>query len=167
MKEMIMLSSFRDFVGPLLIPIVIFAVVNKLIFDGQLSKWLINGVEKVWVNIPRWKQKITVEYINHHQEMEKHNHRFKINERISNMITLLIFVLLAGNMYIYAVAFFSLTIVSVFSGLNMVKLASGLVLTCLMYQVARYYKADAYNLAEKYHINIYPWRHVKQTLSKK
>ena len=157
MKDILLLIGVWPFLKTFLAPVSLFWAVNKFVFDGQLSKWLITGIEKTWQNSPNWMQKIRADYVSHYKLMEEHNSLEKPSGWFSNRVILSVFVLLAANMYIFAGTFFSLTILSIFREQSVLKILIGLMCVVFFWKMARYYKADAYNLAYRYRVNLFPW----------
>lgn len=158
MKDILLLVDLWPLFKVLLALATFFLLLDKCA-TTQLSKWLIKGIEKAWKNFPFWWKKVCTESELHHSLLNMHNPRKKIHQWISNRIIFSVFVLLAGNMYIYSFVFFCLAPLPIFSPEpSILKFVLAFMLAYCFWRIARFYKADAYNLADKYGINIYPWR---------
>jgi len=136
-----------------------FDAVNRKIFDGKLSKWLVSGIETVVAKLPLWWKELKRMHRSHFRLMKKYNPRSKKREQISNKVGAAVYAYLSANMYFVSSIFFLLTLNSIYSKFSIITLLGGLLCTWCYFQFGEIYRADAYNNAVKAKINLAPWKH--------
>lgn len=135
-----------------------FDAVNKKIFDGRLSKWLVLGIETLVAKLPLWWHALKAMHRSHFRIMKKYNPKCKKREQTTGRVGAAVFAYLAANMYLVSVIFFLLTLSSIYSKFSTITLLGGLLCTWFYFQFGQIYRADAYNNAVKGKINLAPWK---------
>lgn len=138
-----------------------FDEVNKKIFDGKLSKWLILGIESLVAKLPLWWQELKAMYRTHFRIMKKYNPESKKREQTTGRVGAAVFAYLAANMYCVSAIFFLLTLSSIWSKSSIITLLGGLLCAWFYFQFGQIYRADAYNNAVKGKVKLVPWKRKK------
>lgn len=135
-----------------------FDAVNKKIFDGMLSKWLVLGIESLVTKLPLWWQELKSMYRNHFRIMKKYSPKSKKREQMTGRVGAAVLAYLAANMYLVSAIFFLLTLSSICSKFSLVTLLGGLLCTWFYFQFGQIYRADAYNNAVTGKVKLVPWK---------
>jgi hypothetical protein len=138
-----------------------FDAVNRKIFDGKLSNWLVSGIETVVAKLPLWWQELKGMHRGHFRIMKKYNPKSKKREQLTNRVGVAVHAYLSANMYLVSATFFLLTLGSVYSEFSIITLLGGLLCTWLYFQFGEVYRADAYNNAVKAKFKLVPWKRKK------
>jgi hypothetical protein len=138
-----------------------FDAVNKKIFDGKLSKWLVLGIESLVAKLPLWWQQLKAMHRSHFRIMDKYNPRSKKREQMTNRVGAVVYAYLSANMYFVSAIFFVLTWSSIYLEFSMITLLGGLLCAWFYFKFGEIYRADAYNNARKGKIKLVPWKRKK------
>lgn len=137
-----------------------FNAVNKEIFDGKLSVWLAAKSKTALTHIPTWVKNLKAMHSRHFYLMRKYNRKNKRLDRLTNKLSVGMYVYLSANMYLISFIFFFILAGSI-SKLSLAKLLMGLATCAFYFWIGQYYRADAYNKAVKSKVNLVPWKRTK------